>query len=150
MKEHDKIIKLQMELSKPFANKKPTNVTEIKFIYALNQTNIKTTERSGKWILYFNEDNLINSSWKKIKKNTEEGKLGVYSKVVTNAPGRPYKNKIICVFTYDYQDIKDVMKIRERLRELGFTQKISYKKDKDTLLGKYKNKGNKNISLFFC
>jgi len=150
MKEHDNIINLQMKLSEPFTDTKPSKVIEINFIYALNKNNIQTTKKSGKWILFFDDNDSLDLSWEKIKKSTENGDLGVYSKVVTNAPGRPYKNKVICVYTYDYEDKEDIIRVREKLKHLGFKEKISYKKDIDTFKKRYKLRGDKNISLFFC
>jgi histidyl-tRNA synthetase len=86
------------------------------------------------------------------KKATEEGLLGKYSKVATaipnlNAPTP--KNTVICVYTYDHDDRKDVMRIRDELRKMGFTSKIPYKADKATLENKYSVKRNTRISTYY-
>ena len=38
----------------------------------------------------------------------------------------------MCVYTYDYEDKADVMRIREELRSLGIRREIIYKADEDT------------------
>jgi hypothetical protein len=40
---------------------------------------------------------------------------------------------VICVYTYDYRDKEDRDRIRNRLKELGWTDPIPYKSDKMTL-----------------
>lgn len=46
---------------------------------------------------------------------------------------------MICVYTYDYEDKDDVMRIREVLRDLGIRRPIIYKADEDTTKLKYGN-----------
>ena len=57
--------------------------------------------------------------------------------------------KVICVYTYDWTDEEDVMRIRQELRQLGITRKIPYKADEDTESGKYANQGTKRISKYY-
>jgi hypothetical protein len=40
------------------------------------------------------------------------------------------------------------MRIREELRRLGVAEKIPYKTNADTLAGKYRTKGHRNISKY--
>ena len=78
--------------------------------------------------------------WKKIKHTTENGKLGSESKVATakfNPLAGKSRQKVICVYTYDWTDEKDVKRIREELRLCGITWKMPYKTDQDTEIGKY-------------
>ena len=37
--------------------------------------------------------------------------------------------KLICVYTYNFEDLDDVRRVRLRLRELGYIKKIPYKTD---------------------
>jgi len=90
--------------------------------------------------------------WAKIKKATEEGKLGDSAKVATAKPNPNATNqatKVICVYTYDWTDEKDVKRVREELRILGITNKIPYKADEDTLSGKYRVRGDTRISKYY-
>jgi len=57
--------------------------------------------------------------------------------------------KVICVYTYDWTDESDVMRVRAELRNLGIVSKIPYKSDDDTLNGKYANTSNQRISKYF-
>lgn len=108
------------------------------------------TDRCGKWLVFVPEK-FINAAWEQIKDATEKGLLGGSSKCSTlkgrkNGPGSDY---VCCVFTYDWRDEKDVMRVREALRELGFTKPLPYKTDADTIAGKYACKGAKKISKYW-
>jgi hypothetical protein len=61
----------------------------------------------------------------KIKKATEDGLLGCSSKVATATSNSNVK--VICVYTYDWTDEKDVMRVRSELKRLGIEKKIPYK-----------------------
>ena len=60
----------------------------------------------------------VDEVWDKIKRVTEEGKLGGSAKVAT-AKSNPFATsldkRVICVYTYDWTDEKDVKRIREEL-----------------------------------
>jgi len=110
------------------------------------------TVRGGKWLIFVDPIKL-DEVWLKIKKAVEEGLLGNDAKVSTMKRSTnvvDYNKKVICVYTYDWTDEKDVMNIRDRLRELGITEAIPYKSDEDTLKGKYRKSGNTRISKYFC
>lgn len=150
---HESIKTSQRIISAPFSNSNPSTITEVYWIYAKREEGSypKSLGKSGKWLIFVNNEN-IDEIWKKIKKATEEGLLGDSSKVATAKPNpnatNPY-TKVICVYTYDWSD-KDVMRIREELRNIGITQKLPYKSDEDTLAGKYTVKGDKLISKYYC
>lgn len=55
----------------------------------------------------------------------------------------------MCVYTYDWTDEEDVMRVREELRKLGITRKIPYKSDEDTLAGRYYKAGDSNLSKYY-
>ena len=72
--------------------------------------------------------------WQKFKESVEQGRLGGEAKVSTVVSrqvkqGKPY---VICVYTYDYNDRADVMRIRQVLRDLGIKLPIPCKADEDT------------------
>jgi hypothetical protein len=46
------------------------------------------------------------------------------------------------VYTYDWKDEADVMRIREELRNLGITERITYKTDARTRAHEYSSGGN--------
>jgi hypothetical protein len=74
----------------------------------------------------------------------KEGRLGPQAKVATARPNSLAKKAgkhVICVHTQDADDREDVLRVREELRRLGFTAKISYKTDAATLEGMYNGSG---------
>ena len=124
------------------------------------------TERSGKWVIFVAPQNL-DEVWAKVSRATEEGRLGHRAKAATDAsakliaaleeaipnrpedPNRRYTEdwlarererarvRVICVYTYDWTDQDDVMRVREELRSLGIVSRILYKTDEDSLGGIY-------------
>lgn len=106
----------------------------------------------GKWLIFTNT-NSVDALWKSIKKATKDQILGIESKVSTAKPKDPrigYRKgrHVICVYTYDWRDKEDVIRVREELRKLGVIHKIYYKPDEATNEGKYAAKGNKGISMY--
>lgn len=94
----------------------------------------------------------VDEVWDKIKRATEDGKLGSSAKVSTARPNPNAKDpnaKVICVYTYDWTDEKDAKRVREELRRLGISSKIPYKADNDTFAGKYANRGSTRISKYY-
>lgn len=113
----------------------PTQETRDVWIHAFRQVGeyLADTERSGKWLVWLAAQN-IDRYWQAIREAVELGGLGGEAKVSTAASssvkrGRPY---VVCVYTYDYDDKADVMRIREALRDLGIRRAIPYKADEDT------------------
>ena len=109
------------------------------------------TERSGKYLLFVGAHR-IDQVWLRIKKATEDGFLGDSSKFATmrrNPNAADARVKVICVYTYDAADEIDLGRIRENLRKLGFTRKISYKTDAATEEGRYAIRGDRAISARF-
>jgi hypothetical protein len=132
----------------------PSEVTDSYWIFATRQKGSsypESNENSGKWLLFVSIDN-IDTVWKKIKLATENGLLGESSKVATAKPS-PLATKdnlkVICIYTYDYTDKEDVMRIREELRKIGVTNKIPYKTNNATRQGLYEIKGNARISAYY-
>jgi len=109
--------------------------------------------RSGKWLIFVDRKN-VDEVWAKVKKATEENKLGRLSKVSTAKLkpadlGYQKDRHVICVYTDDWTDEKDVKRVREELRKLGITDKIPYKADEDTWSGKYRARGHTRISKYY-
>ncbi len=105
-------------------------------------------ERGGKWLIFVSENN-AEVVWKKISDATIRGLLGSTAKMSTSAASAGKSGRVICVYTYDYEDSADVNRVRAALRELGVTGKIPYKADADTIAGRYAGKGVGNIGKRF-
>lgn len=150
---HEGLKKLQRELARPFVDSKPSEVFDVYWIHAKRAKGRypAATARSGKWLVFVGADE-VNEVWARIKKATEDGRLGDSAKVATSRPNPNATNpqgKVICVYTYDWQDREDVMRVRNELRRLGIEKKIPYKADKDTLVGKCRVAGNTRISKYY-
>ena len=115
----------------------------------LTRTQKHATARSGKWLVFVPPEEL-DARWGLIRKATEEGRLGYSSKVSTSrpSPNASGPERVICVHTYDSDDEADVQRVRDVLRELGFTAKIPYKTDAMTQKGHYAEAG-KRVSKYF-
>jgi len=103
----------------------------------------------GKWLIFRSKEK-IDKLWEKIRLRTILGFLGNSAKVSTAKPNPNSSSKsfVICVYTYDSNDKKDVKRIRKELKNLGIKEVIRFKTNKATLEGKYANKGFKNISKY--
>jgi Basophilic leukemia-expressed protein Bles03 len=101
-------------------------------------------ENAGKWLI-FQEPDLVDVSWKKVRDATVTGMLGISAKVSTAKPNPDSRDnrKVIYVYTKDWSDEADVMRVRENLRELGFTDRIGYKRNIETFAGEYAKKGKR-------
>ncbi len=132
---------------------KPSEVTDA---YWLNAERKKEdypepTENGGKWLVFVPLPQ-ADDVWEKIRRATEEEKLGGSAKGSTAKPNpnaRDPNTKVICVYTYDWADKNDVRRVREELRQLGVLSKIPYKADQETYSGKYANRGNTRISKYY-
>lgn len=98
------------------------------------------TARSGKWLVYV-DVNYVDNAWEPVRAATEAGQLGYSAKVATayrNPHAASARAKVICVYTYDWMDEPDVMRVREELRRsCAVKRAISYKADSDTLADNY-------------
>lgn len=109
------------------------------------------TSNTGKWLLFVSVTR-VDSVWRTIDLETRSGRRGIATKVATaksNTLAASTRVRLICVYTYDCTDLVDVRRVRQRLRELGFVKKISYKTDAATKDGQYTQNGDKKIAIFY-
>jgi len=91
-------------------------------------------ELVGKWLIHDNEPD-IDDTWFLIGSATIKGILGSASKVSTALSRK--KQYVICIYTENYLDVDDIMRVRFSLFDLGFQRVLYYKPDIYTLLGIY-------------
>lgn len=106
--------------------------------------------KNGKWLIFVDVSEL-DSTWEKVENATKAGILGPNSKAATsksNPNAITEKEKVICVYTYNWLDTEDVFRVEKALRSIGITQTLYYKADSDTALGNYKKHGNTGISKY--
>jgi len=95
----------------------------------------------GKWLVFVPHES-VDEVWERIRKATEEGRLGISAKVSTSRPsGYKSTEHVICVYTYDFRDRANVGETLKGLREIGITGRLYYKTDQATLGGVYSREG---------
>lgn len=101
-------------------------------------------EEAGKWLIFLPPEE-VDEAWQKIRNATVEGTLGIGAKVSTAKENEDShdERKVIYVFTENWADEADVMRVREELKNLGFVDRIGYKRNLDTYAGEYREKGKR-------
>ena len=101
-------------------------------------------ENAGKWLI-FQEPDLVDAVWKKVRDATVALELGISAKVSTAKPNPDSRDnrKVVYIYTKDWADEADVLRVREKLRELGFVDRIGYKRNIETFAGEYAKKGKR-------
>jgi len=125
----------------------PSQVLDDYWVYAERPASAgpypKPSPRNGKWMLFVPPDEM-DAWWQKVCDALTAGKLGAHAKIATmreNSLARGNKAKLICIYTYDSDDIKDVNRILRGIRELGELRRIYYKEDAETRAGNYSGSG---------
>ena len=88
------------------------------------------TKSSGKWCVFVKHE-ALDEWFQKIKQALHNGKLGSEIKSSTRR-SKMGTQAAIMVYTYDSDDVDDVFRVRNSLKELGITWKLHYKTDENT------------------
>ena len=101
-------------------------------------------ENAGKWLI-FQDPDAVDAVWKKVRDATVSLELGISAKVSTAKPNPDSRDnrKVVYIYTKDWADEADVLRVREKLRELGFVDRIGYKRNIETFAGEYAKKGKR-------
>ena len=101
-------------------------------------------EEAGKWLIFLAPED-VDTAWQKVRDATVAGTLGIGAKVSTAKENEDSRDdrKVIYVFTADWSDEQDVMRVRAELKNLGFSDRIGYKRNLDTYAGEYREKGKR-------
>lgn len=128
----------------------PSETSSVYWLYAVREKGQYKSPNadSGKWLVFVPPD-LIDTTWDKIRELTEQGKLGGESKVSTQRGRQGERDFVICVYTYDWTDKVDCLRVREALRAAGVTKRIPYKADADTLAGRYAGDDERPLSKYY-
>jgi hypothetical protein len=119
----------------------PSQVTEEPWLWASPPTpDNSDPDLVGKWMVFV-PVHLADTEWRAVSDATRAGRLGIEAKVATAAPNpnaRSDRERPILVYTRDWRDRDDVERVLVALRqEAGITAKAFYKRDVDTLAGRY-------------
>jgi len=120
---------------------RPSSFHQHPWIYAEDPKQVEreaNPEAIGKWLVFVEEAD-VDAVWEKVAAATQSGRLGFAAKVATAWPNSLARSskRVICVYTYDFNDHEDVTRVLVALRDLGFEERLSYKTDVDTLAGQY-------------
>jgi len=85
---------------------------------------------TGKWCIFVPSSD-VDLAWTKVRVAVDEDKL-LCAKVSTALRSMGRDGHVICVYTRDWADRQDLMRVREVLRSLGFVKELGYKRDIDT------------------
>ncbi|RQD83705.1 MAG: DUF1917 domain-containing protein [Methanocalculus sp. MSAO_Arc2] len=101
-------------------------------------------EDAGKWLIFLHKDS-ADTIWELIREETWAGTLGISAKVSTvkENPQSRDDRLVIYVYTADWRDTDEVMRVRERLRDFGITDRIGYKRNIETFAGEYSSAGKR-------
>lgn len=64
----------------------------------------------------------VNAVWSVIARATASNDLGIASKVQPDDGGGSRGARLICIYTADFQDMKDIGRVLFKLRDLGFVE----------------------------
>lgn len=104
---------------------------------------IKDIEFSGKWMVFGDEnklkniyDNLKNEDILAFKRTNPEHKH-------INPMFKKNNSGVLCVYTYDYRDIEDCIRVLDILKKNGIKETLYYKRDFATISGRYSSPKDK-------
>jgi hypothetical protein len=137
-------------------NEIPSQTYHTFWIYVDRDKTIEVLEKYqkkavGKWLLFMDKDK-IDKAWEVIKEATLRGLLGYSAKVSTVKfdAQKDSSQRVICVYTYHWQDEEDVFRVEKALRTLGFQMDLCYKTNETTLQGKdFSNASQEEICTYF-
>ncbi len=133
----------------------PSKITDGYWVFAHvkkegNRPRRFKNNKIGKWLVFVDIGEL-DKTWKIIKNATEKNYLGHLAKAATakqNSNASSEREKVICIYTYNWQDTEDVYRVEKELRNIGIETTLYYKTDLDTTEDKYSVNGSKNISKY--
>lgn len=100
--------------------------------YVYEAPAFQTTDRTGKWCI-FRDAETVDALWAKIQQAVVNNELPA-GMVSTPKNAARYKGTyLICVYTHEWRNESDVMRVREILRGMGVTEELGYKRDLDTV-----------------
>lgn len=97
---------------------------------APSQHDIVSTDATGKWCIFVSTTD-VDEEWSKISHAIENDQL-MCAKVSTALRSMGHDGHVICVYSRDWADRRDIMRARDVLRSLGFVKELGYKRDTDT------------------
>ena len=67
--------------------------------------------------MIFCQSNEVNAVWSAVARATADNDLGIAAKV--SPDGGEGRDRLICIYTKDFTDVKDVTRVVQKMRNLG-------------------------------
>lgn len=116
---------------------------------SIRPKDLSTEERNGKWMLWPTGEEAV-AVWRTICKLTKQGKLGVQAKIDCCKGRELAGERLICVYTEDSDDLEDLQRVVDQLREsLDPRHRLIYKEDRMTSAGGYKSTTDRPVSKWY-
>lgn len=115
---------------------KAVNVQKEMIVQKLLKTATDLHVTSGKWMMFVDSVE-INAVWSVVARATANNELGIAAKVAPDERDTR-QDRLICVYTKDFNDMEDVGRVIRKMRDLGLVEMrkaIYYKCDAYTYLG---------------
>jgi len=110
----------------------------------------------GKWMIRI-QCAYVSYCWDKVRTATESGTLGIGAKVSTdwgdaNDPSGPWNTHVICIYTQDWRERDDVLRVARVLHEVDAVRRLvlRYKPDIETYAGRYAGNAPGEVALYEC
>jgi len=78
---------------------------------------IHTADRPLQWMLFV-EPTSVNEVWARVAQATARNELGIAAKVAPREERGSPRERVVCIYTYDFRDRDDVARVLHRLRQL--------------------------------
>lgn len=76
-----------------------------------------TVPDSLQWMLFV-EPTLVNEVWERVAQATVRNELGIAAKVAPREERGSARERLVCIYTYDFRDRDDIARVLHRLRQL--------------------------------
>lgn len=122
-------------------NTKPSDVKFSYWLYKAFDSSFHSTQHTGKWLIDCKDSEECDELWFKLYAALFAGKLGPAIKASTDVANQlqraSHRGKIIVVYVDDYEEEEAKLKVLKGLRKLGIKKKLRFKRDIETIIGKY-------------
>lgn len=93
----------------------------------------------GKWQVFVPRS-VVDKVWAEFAGATERGELGISAKVsaaLSNPNAHDPNSHVVILYAADWRDLDDLRRILRRIRASGVEQSVYFKRDRETLAGRY-------------
>lgn len=139
---HERIIDYEEHMHDPTCSRMPSECrcSNVGWLWGVRKDRVKNLcERSGKWMLFCSPEG-VDNAWFNVVDMLADGKLGDCAKVAPASRTRDSLH-VICVYTADHEDVKDVFRVLHALRcssiPCAAERTLNYKTDDATYAGQY-------------